>query len=119
MSARRRPAIIESESGGAKEGWKARRGKDGVKPFMRSSKDDCPLVACRGVTEIPREVNMELVQAQFLKAYDNSAGLAQQMRKSGDVFLLCSSTRVRDLSSRYPWVRVYSRKEDSGSVSER
>lgn len=40
-------------------------------------------VVCRGQMSLPAEVKLDMIQDQFVKVYNNSVTLAQQMRASG------------------------------------
>ena len=41
------------------------------------------LVVCRGQMALPPEVTLNLLQVQFIHAYNNTASLARQMKASG------------------------------------
>lgn len=71
------------ESGGTKEGWKSVATLFGVKVCSKPTEGDTMRVICRGQTQLPVEVTMDIIKGQFIQAYNNSRMLAQQMRSSG------------------------------------
>lgn len=79
------PALIEFEAGSADDGWKTVSTYFGVKVCSKPkpAEDGSTLVVCRGQMPLPAEISLELLQDQFVKVYNNSVTLAQQMRASG------------------------------------
>lgn len=71
------------ESGTKDDGWKSVAAVFGVHVWSKASEEGTTRLVCRGQVDLPAEVTLEMITAQFVKAYNNSTMLAQQMRYSG------------------------------------
>lgn len=80
-----RAALVAFEGGSKDDGWKTVSNMFGVNVCSKAKpvEDKSSLVVCRGQMPMSSDVTMPLLQAQFIKSYNNTESLTQQMRASG------------------------------------
>lgn len=77
--------LIAFEKGKTEDGWTAGSTMFGVHVCSKAKppEEESSIVMCKGQMPLVPEVNMKLLQVQFIEVYNNTTVLAQQMRASG------------------------------------
>lgn len=78
----RAEGVLVFANGAKEEGWNPVTKMFGVQVYSKSAGESGRMM-CKGQTTMPAEVTMQLIEDQFVRAFNNNKTLPMQMRASG------------------------------------